>query len=200
MLIHCPMDDDEEYDSDLRQSRITAEISVGAQKQEEKIRIPPSVTKPTKRKRVDVGGKMYEDELMVLNERLKRYGYESTIALLRDFKDGIFPEDYFKPQGAINMGQNQSHSGAVSLIDGKPNPDFFNHIDYEKMYELYRNELKLSERYAEAVVIISNITGGYFLETILKNCRNRPLIRSSGLFCLLGTLLNIICDSQVQMK
>jgi hypothetical protein len=73
------MDDDEEYDSDLRQSRITAEISVGAQKQEEKIRIPPSVTKPTKRKRVDVGGKMYEDELMVLNVRLKRYGYESTI-------------------------------------------------------------------------------------------------------------------------
>jgi hypothetical protein len=87
---------------------------------------------------------------MVLNERLKRYGYESTIALLRDFKDGIFPEDYFKPQGAINMGQNQSHSGAVSLIDGKPNPDFFNHIDYEKMFEFYRNELKLSERYARS--------------------------------------------------
>jgi hypothetical protein len=42
------------------------------------------------------------------------------------------------------MGQNQSHSGAVSLIDGKPYPDFFNHIDYEKMFEFYRNELKLS--------------------------------------------------------
>jgi hypothetical protein len=142
--------DDEEYDSDLSQSRRTAEISVGTQKQQEKLRIPPSVSKPVKRKRVGIGGKMYEDELMVLNVRLKRYGYESTIALLRDFKDGIFPEDYFKPQGAINMGQNQSHSGAVSLIDGKPNPDFFNHIDYEKMYEFYRNELKLSERYARS--------------------------------------------------
>jgi hypothetical protein len=99
---------------------------------------------------VDIGGKMYEDEFMVLNVRLKRYGYESTIALLRDFKDGIFPEDYFKPQGALHMGQNQSNSGALSLIDGKPNPDFFNHIDYEKMFEFYRNELKLSERYARS--------------------------------------------------
>jgi len=144
------MDDEDEYDSDLSQSRRTAEISVGIQKQQEKLRIPPSVSKPVKRKRVGIGGKMYEDELMVLNIRLKRYGYESTIALLRDFKDGIFPEDYFKPQGAISMGQNQSNSGAISLIDGKPNPDFFNHIDYEKMFEFYRNELKLSERYARS--------------------------------------------------
>jgi hypothetical protein len=122
MPIHCPMDDDEEYDSDLNQSRRAAEISIGTQRQQEKLRIPQSVSKPVKRKRVGIGGKMYEDELMVLNVRLKRYGYESTIALLRDFKDGLFPEDYFKPQGAINMGQNQSTSGAVSLIDGKPNP------------------------------------------------------------------------------
>jgi intergrase/recombinase len=147
MLIHCDMDD--EHDSDLRQSRTSAKIFVGRQ-QQERIRIPPSVSKPQKRKRVDVGGKMYEDEFMVLNVRLKRYGYDSTIALLRDFKDGIFPEDYFKPQGAIHMDQNQSNSGAISLIDGKPNPDFFNHIDYRKMFEFYRNELKLSERYARS--------------------------------------------------
>jgi hypothetical protein len=63
---------------------------------------------------------------------------------LQDFKDGIFPEDYFKPQGALHMDQNQSNSGAISLIDGKPNPDFSNHIDYEKMFEFYRNELQLS--------------------------------------------------------
>jgi intergrase/recombinase len=127
----------------------STEVSIGRQ-QQEKIIIPPSVSKPAKRKRMDVGGKMYEDEFMVLNVRLKRYGYESTIALLRDFKDGIFPENYFKPQDPLHMGQNQSSSGAVSLINGKPNPDFFNHIDYEKMFEFYRNELKLSERYARS--------------------------------------------------
>jgi hypothetical protein len=147
------MDDKDDYDakhdSDLRQSKTAAEIFVGGQKQD-KLRIPQSINKPAKRKRVDVGGKIYEDELMVLNVRLKRYGYESTIALLRDFKDGIFPEDYFKPQDALHMGQNQSNSGAVSLVDGKPNPDFFNHIDYEKMFEFYRNELKLSVRYARS--------------------------------------------------
>jgi hypothetical protein len=142
-------DYDVQNDSDLRHSEKAAEIIVGGQEQEE-LRTPPSIIKPAKRKRVDVGGKMYEDELMVLNVRLKRYGYESTIALLRDFKDGIFPEDYFKPQDALYMGQNQSNSGAVSLVDGKPNPDFFNHIDYEKMFEFYRNELKLSVRYARS--------------------------------------------------
>src|SRR5215212_5206844 len=138
MLIHCPMDEEErQQDSDLRQSRTAAKISAaGTLEQKEKIRIPPSVSRPVKRKRLDVGGKMYE--------------YESAITLLRDFKDGVFPEDYFKPQGAIKMDQNQSSSGAVSLIDGKPNPDFFNHIDYGKMFEFYRNELKLSERYARS--------------------------------------------------
>jgi hypothetical protein len=111
----------DEFDPDLRQSSPTSsstKVSVRRQ-QQEKIIIPPSVSKPAKRKRMDVGGKMYEDEFMVLNVRLKQYGYESTIALLRDFKDGIFPEDYFKPQGALHMGQNQSSSGAISLIDGK---------------------------------------------------------------------------------
>jgi hypothetical protein len=93
---------------------------------------------------------MYEDEFMVLNMRLKQYGYESSIALLRDFKNGTFPEQYFKPQGALHMGTNESTSGAVSLLDDKPNPDFFNHIDYEKMYEFYRNELKLSQRYSRS--------------------------------------------------
>lgn len=116
--------------------------------QEEEL-VPPSVTR-VKRKRVDVGGKMYEDEYMVLNVRLRQYGYESSIALLRDFKNGMFPEQYFKPQGALHMGTNESTSGAVSLLDGKPNPDFFNHIDYEKMYEFYRNELKLSQRYSRS--------------------------------------------------
>ena len=87
MPIHCHMDN--EHDSDLRQSRTDAEIFVKTQRQE-KIEIPPSVSKPAKRKRVDVGGKMYEDELMVLNVRLKRYGYESTIALC-----GILRMEYF---------------------------------------------------------------------------------------------------------
>ncbi len=91
MLIHCPMDEEGQQDSDLRQGRTTAKISAGGTlEQQEKIRIPPSVSKPVKRKRVDVGGKMYEDELMVLNVRLKRYGYESAITLLRDFKTEYF--------------------------------------------------------------------------------------------------------------
>ena len=69
MLIHCPMDEEErQQDSDLRQSRTAAKISAaGTLEQKEKIRIPPSVSRPVKRKRLDVGGKMYEDELMVLN-------------------------------------------------------------------------------------------------------------------------------------
>jgi hypothetical protein len=114
----------DEDDSDLGQSSrrpLSNDLSIGG-RQQEKIKIPPSVSKPAWRKRMNVGGKIYEDEFMVLNTRLKQYGYESTIALLRDFKDGIFPEDYFKPQGALDMGQNQSNSRVVSLMNGKPNP------------------------------------------------------------------------------
>jgi hypothetical protein len=72
----------EEPDPDLGQGSRTSssrEVSVGGRQQQEKIIIPPSISKPAKRKRMDVGGKMYEDEFMVLNVRLKQYGYESTI-------------------------------------------------------------------------------------------------------------------------
>ena len=53
--------------------------------------IPSSVSAKVMRKGVDVGGKLYEDEFFVLNTRFRQYGYESSIALLRDFKDGKFP-------------------------------------------------------------------------------------------------------------
>jgi hypothetical protein len=98
---------DSDFIKSGRTAPLYAEVSVEQRQQQEKRIIPPSISKPAKRKSVDVGGKMYEDdELMILNLRLKQYGYESTIALLRDFKDGIFPEDCFKPQGALHMDQN----------------------------------------------------------------------------------------------
>ena len=48
------------------------------------------------------------------------------------------------------MDESKDANSMVSLIDGKPNPDFFNHIDYQKMYEFYRDELKLSQRYSRS--------------------------------------------------
>jgi len=166
----------DELDPDLRQSSGASsssftEVSVGGQ-QQEKIMIPPSISKPAKRKRMDVGGKMHEDEFMVLNVRLKQYGYESAIALLRDFKDGIFPENYFKPQGALHMGQNQSSSGAVSLLMASPILTFSTTLTMKRCLSFIEPSSSYLSVMHEAVVIISNITGGYFLETILRNCRN----------------------------
>ena|SRR2546425_3905052 len=103
-----------------------------------------------KRRRIDVGGKMYEDEIMILNSRLRQYGYESSIDLLRDFRDGGFPERFYKPQGALNVTENTSNNGSISLLNGKANPEFFNRLDYAKIIEFYRNELKLSERYSSS--------------------------------------------------
>ena len=112
-------------------------------------KVPPSVTKPAPKKRIDIG-KIYEDDFLVLNIRLKQYGYGNALSLLKDFKDGIFPERFYKPQGALKLDENKDTNGMVSLINGKPNPDFFSHIDYQKMYEFYLNELKLSERYSRS--------------------------------------------------
>jgi hypothetical protein len=46
-------DYDVQHDSDLRHSEKAAEIIIGGQEQE-RLRIPPSIIKPAKRKRVDV--------------------------------------------------------------------------------------------------------------------------------------------------
>ena len=98
-------------------------------------KVPPSIPKPAPKRRIDIG-KMYEDDFLVLNIRLKQYGYGNALSLLKDFKDGIFPERFYKPQGALKMEENKDTNGMVSLINGKPNPDFFNHINYEKMYRV----------------------------------------------------------------
>jgi hypothetical protein len=47
------------------------------------------------RRRLDVGGKMYE--VHILNIRLSKYGYRNSIDLLKDFRDGKFPENFFAP-------------------------------------------------------------------------------------------------------
>jgi uncharacterized membrane protein YjjP (DUF1212 family) len=60
-------------------------------------KVPPSVTKRAPKKCIDIG-KMYEDDFLVLNIRLKQYGYEKALSLLKNFKDGIFPEKFYKPQ------------------------------------------------------------------------------------------------------
>lgn len=39
------------------------------------------------------------------------------------------------------MGENEDTNGMVSLINGKPNPDFFNHINYQK--ETLRKQLEV---------------------------------------------------------
>jgi|RhiMethySRZTD1v2_1073278.scaffolds.fasta_scaffold4790557_1 hypothetical protein len=44
-----------------------------------------SVIKRALEKRIDIG-KMYEDDFLVLNIRLKQFGYENAISLLKDFK------------------------------------------------------------------------------------------------------------------
>jgi hypothetical protein len=56
-----------------------------------------------KRKHIDLGGKLWEEEVHVLNVKLKRYGFDSSMQLLRDFKS----------------------NGSVSLMNGKANPEFF---------------------------------------------------------------------------
>jgi hypothetical protein len=86
-------------------------------------KVPSSVIKRAPKKRIDLG-KMYEDDFLILNIRLKQYAYENALSLLKDFKDGIFPERFYKPQGALKMDENKDTNGMVSLIDGKPNPDF----------------------------------------------------------------------------
>lgn len=130
--------------------RTTNGEDAGLQLQQEHPQIPPSVAKPVERHRQNIGGKMYDDEIVILNMRLKQYGYKNAADLLKDFRDGIFPEQMFKPQGALDMSQNQSSNGSVSLVNGKANPEFFNHLDYAKMYEFFRNELKLSEWYSRS--------------------------------------------------
>lgn len=101
------------------------------------------------RRRVDVGGKLYEDELAVLNQRLKRFGYDKAIDLIRDFKDGKFPESVI-PQ--VKESVNVQASGLATIsVNGKSIIEFCDSVDPEKIRKYMLETLKRSPKYSGCV-------------------------------------------------
>jgi len=66
-------------------------------------KVPPSVTKRAPNKRIDIG-KKHENDFLVLNIRLKQYGYQSALSLLKDFKRWHLPREVLQAAGCHQGG------------------------------------------------------------------------------------------------
>jgi hypothetical protein len=129
-------------------------------------KVPPSVTKPAPKKRIDIG-KIYEDDFLVLNIRLKQYGYGNALSLLKDFKDGVFPERFYKPQGALKMDENKDTNGICSKVCRKDLVRIYNRPTLFLFFFYY-----LIYAYISLVVMARNSRGALRAIAIVTMLRN----------------------------
>lgn len=116
-----------------------------------------ALRQPTKsnigRKRISVGGKLYEDEIPLLTTRLKLFGYDKEIDLLRDFMNGKFPPIHDDPLRQSTPNPNQQANGSLTGVAPTMfNMDWIKKVDRQDMLTYYEKNRKYSIKYSKCLV------------------------------------------------
>ncbi len=92
-----------------------------------------------------------KDELTLLNQRLKMFGYDTSGQLMKDFINGKFPP--LTEDGQINnLSQNADKSGMKSVLGGGYNKDFYENADTQSMYDYYYTVRKFHKNTCRDIV------------------------------------------------
>src|SRR5690349_306556 len=93
-----------------------------------------------------VNAKVQEQDLSILNNRLKVYGFDTLGDLVKDFMAGKFPQVTDDKQIEI---LNKQASGQLTITES---PTFYKSMDYQDMNRYYIQLRKYSPGYARQLV------------------------------------------------
>ena len=96
-----------------------------------------------------INAKVREQDLPILNSRLKVYGYQTIGEIVKDFVAGKFPQVTDDKQ--IDMINKQA-TGQLTLVEGRFDPTFYKNINYEDMKRYFIQLRKYSPSYARQLV------------------------------------------------
>jgi len=86
--------------------------------------------------RTSLTARLNQNDLLVFNQRLKLFGFNTLNEMVHDFIKGNFPivtED----KQIDNLFQNQQTGGLRSLLEGGSNREFYEKADTNDMYNYY---------------------------------------------------------------
>lgn len=95
----------------------------------------------------NINVKVKEQDLPILNNRLKIYGFETLGELVKDFTSGKFPQ-VLDDQEIQGIKENLQSSGQLTSLNGLPDNAFYKNVDYQDMHRYYEKLRKYSYGYA----------------------------------------------------
>jgi intergrase/recombinase len=101
-----------------------------------------NVERKPKDDRKSLTARVKPERLPILNQRLKLFGFDSVNEMVHAFIEGKFPQINDDRQ-IDNLVTNESTNGQKSLLEGVYNPDFYQSVDFNDMYNYYCDILKL---------------------------------------------------------
>jgi intergrase/recombinase len=95
--------------------------------------------------------KIKPEELPVLNQRLKIYGFNTTTELIKDFIAGKFPVITEDRQIQAHGANLQSNGLKTAILTGPRDPTFYLEVDLIKMTEYLTSIRRLQPHYANSL-------------------------------------------------
>ncbi len=116
---------------------INKEKEILKEKNNNNIKISSSTSKPFyKDNRTSLTARLNQNDLLVFNQRLKLFGFNTLNEMVHDFIKGLFPT-LTEDRQIDNLYQNQQAGGLKSLLEGGNNREFYEKADIADMYNYY---------------------------------------------------------------
>jgi hypothetical protein len=97
-----------------------------------------SAKKYTNDNRKSLTARIKPEDLPVINQRLKLFGFNSVNELVHDFIKGKFPQ-ITEDRQIENLINNTQSNGLKSFLEGGTSRDFYKKADLNDMYNYYLN-------------------------------------------------------------
>jgi intergrase/recombinase len=137
-----------------------------------------SIKKYTNDHRKSLTARVKPEDLPIINQRLKLYGFSCINELVHDFIKGKFPQ-ITEDRQIENLINNTQSNGLKSILEGGNNREFYEKADLNHMYNYYLNIRKFHPKTCRDLIsYFKRFREQFFTERIEELRTLSPRIRS----------------------
>jgi hypothetical protein len=134
--------------------------------------------KPRKDNRKSVTARVKPEDLVIFNQRLKLFGFNSINEMVHDFIKGKFPQ-ITEDRQIDNLITNTQSNCLKSVLEGGNNRDFYERADVKDMYNYYLNTRKFHPKTCRDLTsYFKRFKDQFFTERVVELQSLSPRIRS----------------------
>src|SRR5215211_6538043 len=132
----------------------------------------------TRDNRKSITARLKPEDLLVFNQRLKLFGFNTINEMVHDFVKGKFPQ-ITEDRQIDNLINNTQSNSLKSVLDGGNNCDFYERVDINNTYNYYLNIRKFHPKTGRDLVsYFKRFRDQFFTERVVELQPLSPRIRS----------------------